>query len=185
MKKTVITFGLISGTISALMGLTAMPLLDKIGANQTEILGYTTIILSFLMVFVGIRSYRENAGHGEISFGRAFAVGILITLISCGCYVATWEVLYFNFSSVHSAMDKYAANLEDKAKASGASDAEIQAQLQQIVRFKELYQNPYYNSAITFLEPFPIGLVITLGSAGVLRRRRKTTRVAAALTSST
>src|SRR5215831_12835423 len=98
MKKTVITFGSISGAITALMGLITMPFLDKIAASQTEVLGYTTIILSFLMVFVGIRSYRENVGNGEISFGRAFAVGILITLISCACYVATWELLYFNVS---------------------------------------------------------------------------------------
>lgn len=184
MKKTVITFGLISGAISALMGIITMPFLDKIEASHTEILGYTTIILSFLMVFVGIRSYRENVRHGEISFGRAFAVGILITLISTCCYVATWEALYFNVSSVHSAMEKYSSNLVDKAKASGASAAEIQAQLQEIARYKELYQNPFFNSAITFLEPFPVGLVITLGSALVLRKR-KITQEAAALTSST
>jgi hypothetical protein len=175
MKKTVITFGLISGAITAVMGLITMPFLDKVEASHTEILGYTTIILSFLMVFVGIRSYRENVGKGEISFGRAFAVGLLITLVSTCCYVATWEVLYFNVSSVHSAMEKYASNLVDKAKASGASDAEIQSQLREIARYKELYQNPFFNAAITFLEPFPVGLVITLGSAAVLRKRRKTT----------
>jgi hypothetical protein len=184
MKKTVITCGLISGAITAVMGLITMPFLDKIEASHTEVLGYTTIILSFLMVFVGIRSYRENVANGEVSFGRAFAVGILITLISTCCYVATWEVLYFNVSSVRSAMDKYAANLVEKAKASGASDAEIQVQLQQVARYKELYQNPFFNAAITFLEPFPVGLVITLGSAAVLRKRKKT-KAAAALTSAT
>jgi len=172
MKKTVITFGLISGAISALIGVGTVPFLDKVGAGSTEILGYTTIILSFLMVYVGIRSYRENVGNGEIGFGRAFAVGILITLISCACYVATWELLYFNVSSVHAVMDEYSSNMVKQAKASGASEVEIQAQLQQIERFKKLYQNPFYNSAITFLEPFPVGLVITLGSAAVLRKRK-------------
>jgi hypothetical protein len=173
MKKTVVTFGLISGSITAVMILITMPFLERFDDSHAEILGYTTIILSFLMVFVGIRSYRENVSNGEISFGRAFAVGILITLISCCCYVATWEVLFFNVRSVQAVMDKYTANQVDKTKASGASETEIQTQLRQIARFKELYQNPFFNSAITFLEPFPVGLVITLGSAAVLKKRRK------------
>lgn len=46
------------------------------------VIGYTTIVLSFLLVFLGIRSYRENVGNGRITFGRAFGVDILITLVS-------------------------------------------------------------------------------------------------------
>ena len=53
------------------------------------VIGYTTMVLSFMLVFFGIRSYRENVGEGTIAFGRAFAVGILITLISSVLYVVT------------------------------------------------------------------------------------------------
>jgi len=89
MKKTVLTFGLISGTMSAATLLAAVPLADKIGFEKGEILGYTIIVLSALMVFFGVRSYRENVGGGRLTFGRGFAVGILITLISSVCYVGT------------------------------------------------------------------------------------------------
>ena len=85
MKRIVLIFGLISGAISSAMMFMTMPLLHNgtINYRNGEVIGYTAIILSFLLVFFGIRSYREHNG-GTITFGRAFSVGILITLISCG-----------------------------------------------------------------------------------------------------
>lgn len=167
MKKTVLTFGLISGAISSLLMVSTMPFADKIG--HSYVIGYTTIVLSFLLVFFGIRSYRDNVGNGQITFGKAFAVGISITLISCIFYVVTWEILYFNF--MHDFMDKYGAHMIEKLKASGASAAAVEAQFQQLKKLKELYENPLFNSLMTFIEPFPIGLAITLISAAVLRKK--------------
>jgi hypothetical protein len=92
MKKTILTFGLISGAFSSLMMVATVPLEDKIGFDKAEVLGYTLIVLSFLLVFFGIRSYRDNVGNGHITFTKAFAVGISITLITCICYAVTWEV---------------------------------------------------------------------------------------------
>jgi len=83
MKKTVLTFGLISSVVSSILMLATVPFLDRIGFDKALIVGYTAIVLSFLLVFFGIRSYRENVGGGQISFGRALSVGLLITLISC------------------------------------------------------------------------------------------------------
>jgi hypothetical protein len=169
MKRVVITFGLISGAISSVMMIATLPFVDSIGFDTAEILGYTTIVLSFLMVFFGIRSYRDNVAGGTIGFVQAFKIGLLITLISCACYVVTWEILYFNF--LPGFMDKMFAMMVEQVKASGAGPADIQTQLERMERFRELYRNPLMNAAITFLEPFPIGLVITAFSAAVLRRR--------------
>src|SRR5438270_3933303 len=169
MKKTILTFGLLSGAVSALMMVATVPFADRIGFDKGAVIGYTAIVLSFLLVFFGIRSYRDNVGNGQITFLKAFAVGISITLISCVCYVVTWEILYYNF--LPGFMDKYGAHMVEKMKASGASAAAIQVQLEQMKKIKELYANPLINAAITFIEPFPIGLVITLLSAAVLRRR--------------
>src|SRR6202162_3271196 len=172
MKKTVLTFGLISGAISSLLMVATLPFLHKISFNKGLVIGYTAIVLSFLLVFFGIRSYRDNVGSGQITFKKAFAVGISITLISCIFYVVTWEVLYFNF--LPDFMDKYGAHMVEKAKASGASAAAVQAQVEQVKKYKEIYANPLLNAAMTFIEPFPIGLVITLISAAVLRRKPRT-----------
>jgi len=171
MKKTVLTFGLISGAVSSLMMVATVPFADKIGFDKGEFLGYTIIVLSFLLVFFGIRSYRDEVGNGEITFSMAFAVGITITLISCVCYVVTWEALYFTV--MHGFMDKYGAYMVEKLRASGASSAAILAQSEQVKKYKELYDNPLINAAMTFIEPFPVGLVITLISSAVLRRKPK------------
>ena len=132
-------------------------------------LGYTILLLAFLLVFFGIRSYRDTEGDGQITFARAFAVAISITLITCVCYVVTWEVLYFNF--LHGFMGKYTAHMIEKAQASGASAAAIQAKVEQLNNYKAQYEKLWFNAAVTFLEPFPVGLVITLLSSAILRKR--------------
>jgi len=170
MKKTVLTFGLISGALSSLMMLATVPFLHKISSTKGLVIGYTAIVLSFIPVFFGIRSYRDKVGNGQITFTKAFAVGISIALISCIFYVVTWEILYFNFLP-SDFMDKYGAQTIEKLKASGASPAAVQVQVQQLKKFKEQYENPLFNSLMTFIEPFPVGLGITLLSAAVLRKK--------------
>jgi hypothetical protein len=169
MKKTIVTFGLISGAISSLMMVGMVSFGERIGFDRGAVISYTSIVLSFLMVFFGIRSYRDNIGNGEITFLKGFAVGISITLISCLCYVVTWEIIYYNY--IPGYWDKYGAHLAEKLRASGASPARVQAKLQEVAKYKEMYKNPLLNAALTFIDPFPIGLVMTLISAAALRRK--------------
>ena len=151
MKKTVLTFGLISGLIiSVLMG-GSLLLADKIGSGHSMVLGYTIMVASFLLIYFGIRSYRDNTLAGQISFGRAFACGILITLITTVCYVAMWEVLYFNFMPHF--MDSYFAAQIHQVQSSGLDPATTAAQVAAIQRSQQLYQNPFVNMAYTFMEP--------------------------------
>lgn len=170
MKRTVLIFGLISGAISSAMMLLTLPLINRgtVNFDNGEVIGYTSIFLSFLLVFFGIRSYREN-NNGTITFGRAFAVGILITLISCVFYVATWEVIYFKFMPDFG--DKYAASAVAKVRQSGAGEAAVAAKMKEMEQMKAMLANPLANAAMTFLEPFPVGLIVTLVSAGILRKR--------------
>src|SRR5262245_51360362 len=95
MKKTVLAFGGASGALSTAITLATIPLIRPGTLGIADVLGYTSIVLSALLVFFGIRSYRENVGAGRVSFGRAFAVGLLITLVSCTVYAAAFEVVYF------------------------------------------------------------------------------------------
>src|SRR5437016_8523874 len=175
MKKVVIVFGLISGAVSSALMFLTLPLLNNgtINFKNGEVIGYTAIFLSFLLVFFGIRSYRENAG-GTITCGRAFSVGILITLITCVFYVASWELIYFklmpDFARGH--MDKYAAHEIGEMREKGASDAAIAAKKAEMEKLKTMLDNPLLNSAMTFIEQFPVGLIVTLVSAAILRRRR-------------
>lgn len=169
MKKIVLTFGLISGAIMALMMFVTLPLIDKVSFDRLEILGYSSMVASFLMVFFGIRSYRENVGGGKISFGKALQVGLLITLISSACYVIAWEIIYFKIAPDFA--DKYANYMIEKARAGGASPEALATQRAQMESFKALYSNPLINVAITLLEPLPVGILVTLISAAILRRK--------------
>jgi len=169
MKKTVLTFGLISGLImSVLMG-GSLLFAGKIGSGHSLILGYTIMVASFLLIYFGIRSYRDNTLGGQISFGRAFACGILITVISTVCYVIMWEVLYFNFMPHF--MDGYFASQIHKVQSAGLDAATTAARVAAIQHSQQLYQNPLVNMAYTFLEPLPVGLLITFYSAALLRRK--------------
>ena len=171
MKKTVLTFGLISGLIiSVLMG-GSLLLANKIGSGHSMALGYTMMVASFLLIYFGIRSYRDNTLAGQISFGRAFACGILITLITAVCYVAMWEILYFNFMPHF--MDGYFATQIHKVQSSGLDPATTAAKVAAIERSQQLYQNPFINIAYTFMEPLPVGVIITLISAASLRGKAR------------
>jgi hypothetical protein len=171
MKRIVWTFGLISGGIFAVMMLATLPFHDTLGFERAEVVGYTTIVLAFLLVFFGIRSYRDNVAGGTVPFGRAFKVGALIALISSVCYVATWQLIYYRLAPDFG--DKYLAHMVETARASGDSPTEIEQKVARMQRFAELYKNPAINAAITLIEPLPIGLVMALVSAGILSRKRR------------
>ena len=169
MKKIILTFGLISGLIMAVLMGGSLLLADKIGSNHSLLLGYTIMVASFLLVYFGIRSYRDNTLAGQISFGRAFACGILITLISSVCYVVMWEILYFNFMPHF--MDGYFAAQIHKVQSAGLDVATTAARVAAIEHSQQLYQNPLVNMAYTIMEPLPVGVLITLISAALLRRK--------------
>jgi Protein of unknown function (DUF4199) len=167
MKKTVLTFGLISGAVMAVMMFGTLPFTDSAWLqSHSMFIGYTTMVLSFMLLFFGIRSYRENIGGGTITFGRAFAVGILITLISSVLYVIAWEIMYFGIPSFG---ERFMAMCVAHVKNSGASPEVIQTELNQL----KYLNNPFLNAAMTFVEPFPVGLIITLISALILKKKTK------------
>ncbi len=169
MRKTVLTFGVISGLISAVMMLATVPFMHKISSDKGLIIGYTTIVLAGLLVFFGIRSYRDNVSGGKLTFARGLAVGILISLLSNCFYVATWEVVSYRFMPDFA--EKYAAQMVEHAKSSGASQQKIDETARQAEDFVRNYHNPLYKISMTFLEPFPVFVVITLVSAAILRKK--------------
>lgn len=169
MKKTVWTFGLISGAIMALFMSATLPFANAFDEHSL-IIGYAGIVGGFLLVYFGVRSYRDNVLQGTIGFGRAFTVGILIAAIGSVCYVATWEILYYKF--MPDFYSKYGQAAVDQARKSGKSEAEIAKTQASMDDMAKNAKNPVWVAAMTFVEPFPVGLLIALVSAGILRRKR-------------
>jgi hypothetical protein len=171
MKKIVLTFGLIAGAILSAMMLLTLAFKDAIGFDNGYVVGYTSMVLAFLLVFFGVRSYRDNVAGGTVRFGRALAVGGLIALVASLCYVGTWEAIYYTLAPDY--LTKYQEHVLEKARADGESAEAIARKKAEMDDFAKLYDNPAINAAITFTEPLPVALIVVLVSAGVLSRRKK------------
>ena len=169
MQKIVLRFGLASGALLVAMASITLPLCMRGTLDHSEIIGYSEMVLSFLLVFFGVRSYRDNVAGGSIGFGKAFQVGLLITLITCAIYVIAWEIAYFNFFP--NFLDQYSAHVIAKMRSTGESDAAILETSKKLADLAKNYTNPIFNSAVTFMEVFPVGLIMTLISAAILRRK--------------
>lgn len=173
MKKTILTFGLIAGVAQAILMLISMSLLSP-GADfkSGELVGYATMIVSLSLIFFGVRSYRDKNLGGVITFGNAFKVGILIAAIAAAIYVIGWLIYYYGGDG-KALMDAYFAQAVDQIRQSGESADAIDQKVKEMEKFKEIYKNPAAVVGITFLENFPVGGIISLISAALLRRQPK------------
>lgn len=168
MKKIILVNGLIGGVIVSTVMASAVA--AGYSSEGGMIIGYASMLIAFSLIFVGIKNYRDKYNDGFISFGKAFKIGILITLIASSLYVATWLIEYFFF--IPDFGDKYAAQMVDKLKASGVSQAELERKAKEMEEFAAMYKNPFFNALITYTEILPVGLIVTIISALILRKKR-------------
>jgi hypothetical protein len=175
MKKIVFVYGTIAGVILGAMWFITSPLWDKgiITFDNGMFVGYATMVVALSLVFFGVKSYRDNQQNGKITFGRAFQVGILITLIASVLYALSWEVALRTVSKGFSVeMEKhYAENLKEDAQKEGKSETEVQAELDMMKKNFELYENPIVRFGFTLMEILPVGLIITLLTAALLKKK--------------
>ena len=175
MRAVIVRFGLISGGIIIVLGV-LNTILWKAGTltfDNGEIFGYTAMLVSLSFVFFGIKSFRDKNQQGVLTFGKGFQVGILITLIASLFYVAGWELYYNTDQELKTTfMEKYKEHSLAKMKERGATEEQIDAASRQMDELKKSYENPFFRMGLTLMEIFPVGLVVTLISAGILRKRR-------------
>ena len=168
MKKVVLTFGLISGVIIAALMWLMLAMMKAGFTSHSLLMGYATMIIALSLVFFGIKSYRDNNG-GKITFFKGLQIGILISLISAVCYGISWEAYYRTSGSEF--MQQYTAQYIDQMRAKGSSDNEIAETQKEMGDFGELYKNFFVRFGMTLIEILPVGIVVTLISAGLLRRK--------------
>lgn len=171
MKRIVLIYGLIAGAVIGGMTLLTMPLFnsDTLDFDSGEWLGYSSMTIAFSLIFFGVKSYRDRELNGEISFGKAVKVGFLIYVVAAVIYALCWEVAYDQFGD--SFMQKMNEHYMETMKEDGATEEEIAKERAFMEDFTELYKNPVVRFTITMLEPSPVGLIITLISAFLLRRK--------------
>lgn len=134
---------------------------------QSQWFGYLVMLVALSLIFVGIKRYRDVELGGVIGFGRALAVGLGIAAVASVIYVAGWE-LYLWVSGKDFIADYAAAQL-DALHREGATPAAISERSAQLQALTDRYANPLFRLPITFAEIFPVGLLVTLLSAAILR----------------
>lgn len=172
MKKIILTNGLISGIIvSAFMVYGTLSCYNNPDFEPNMVLGYAGMLLAFIFVFIGIKQFRDKINNGAISFGKAFLVGLYISLIASTIYVAVWLVEYYVF--IPDFMEKYTASLLKTAQQNGAGLTELEQQKTEMAFYSNLYKNPIGVILLSYAEILPIGLLFTLISALILKKKEK------------
>lgn len=171
MRRNMFVFGSVSGILAgALMGI-------SLWANKSHdstvgmVLGYAAMIIALSLIYVGVRNFRDKYNDGIISFGKAMRLALGITLIASTIYVLVWLVEYYVF--VPDFMDQYAAAHIRQAKSAGLSPAELQRQLAEIDNMRAAYRNPVLVILFTYLEIVPVGVIISLLTALLLKRKQR------------
>jgi len=173
MKKNVIVFGLIAGVIaSVLMVISMARCSSDANFEHSMLIGYASMVVAFSFIFVGIKNYRDKYNNGLITFGKAFKTGLYISLIASTMYVITWLVDYYVF--IPDFMDKYVAHMLKEAKDSGASAAELAKQAKELAHNQQLYKNPIMVVLFTYMEILPVGILVSLIAALILKRKSHT-----------
>lgn len=173
MKKNVLVFGLISGlVVSVVMGINMVIMHNSTNADHgsgSMVIGYLIMLVAFSLIFVAVKNYRDKQNGGVISFGQAFKMGLLIALIASTMYVIMWALLYNLY--MPDFMDKYCAKMIEDARAT-STPAELQKVVDEMNGYKEMYKNPLFFALFTYLEILPVGVLVSLVAALILKRKK-------------
>ncbi|RZL15945.1 MAG: DUF4199 domain-containing protein [Pedobacter sp.] len=169
MKRNVLIFGLVLGTIMCINMLYMVHLCyNNPDFKSNDIVGYTAMVVIFSLIFFGVRNYRNKELGGMISFGKAFKTGAFIAVMGATMYVVVW--LFYYYLVVPDYMDKYIPHVLKKVAETDPSA--LSAKTAEMASFKEMYKNPFFVVLITFAEVLPIGLIVALVSAFILKRKQ-------------
>ena len=173
MKKNILVYGIIAGVVVSALMLSIVNYVSYCKGNvsyeTSMLIGYAAMLVALSLVIVGIRNYRDKYNGGVISFGKAFKIGAMIVLIASTMYVVAWLIDYYFFSTDF--MEKYSVAMLDKLKASGASQIEIDRETKEMASFVRMSKNPFFTAMMTYVEILPVGLIVTLISSLILKRK--------------
>src|SRR3569623_606474 len=172
MLRTILVYGVTSGLIAGL----SLPAVVLLGSGAATLgmtgmaIGYLIMLVALSLIFVAIKRYRDETLGGVIRFFPAVGLGIGISFVASILYVAAWEG-----SVAATGMDfatGYANSLIAQKRAAGVSGAELARFIAEMDAFKAQYANPLYRWPMTFMEIFPVGVLVSLVSAALLRNAR-------------
>ncbi|MGE3467150.1 MAG: DUF4199 domain-containing protein [Pyrinomonadaceae bacterium] len=174
MRKVVVKYGLISGAIIAGLMFATLSLMEDGALNfdTGEYFGYGAMLVALSMVFFGIKSYRDEQTGRSIKFLKGVQVGLLISLVASLVYAVSWEVyLQTNAEIRETFFAKYTEHYVGKLREQGVPQDQIERVRADMTAMGELYKNPLIRFGMTLAEILPLGIVVTMLSAAILRRK--------------
>ena len=166
--KYALIYGLLSGSVIAAV-ITAALVLGPEGTHSLWF-GYLVMLVALTFIFVGVKRYRDVERGGVIKFLPALGMGLAIAAVAGIAYVCVWEI--YLAATDYAFMDQYIAAIARNRAAAGVPPAAIAEELRQLEGMREAYANPLFRAPMTFLEIFPVGLLVALVSAALLRNPR-------------
>ena len=165
--KYALTYGSLSGLVIISVMLTGILLADQDGFFASMWFGFLVMLVAMTFMFVGVKRYRDVELGGVIRFKPAFLMGLGIAVVAALAYILVWEI--YLASTGYRFMDDYLAGIARDMQAQGRSAAEIAREMEGYEWMRANYPNPLVRIPITFLEIFPVGLLVALVSAALLR----------------
>jgi hypothetical protein len=167
--KYALIYGTIAGAI--VVSIISASIAMDLPSHATSVwVGYLVMLAALSLIFVGMKRYRDVECGGVIRFGRALGVGLGIAAVAALIYVIGWEI--YLAASGHDFMTEYTAGILKDMRAEGATQAAIDAKAAEMREMAESYRNPLFRMPLTFVEIFPVGLLVALVSAALLRNPR-------------
>ena len=171
MFKKVLSTGVLAGLIVGIpMSVITISMSGQTMMRYGMVIGYLTMLIGLSTVFIAIKRHRDADLGGVIGFWRAFGLGLGISFIAGVLYVVCWEaacaIAHLDFAS------SYAKAMIAQQQAKGASAEALARLTVEMEQFKTQYHNPLYRLPMTFAEIFPVGVLVSLVSAGLLRNSR-------------
>ena len=167
MKKIALIYGVLAGAIVIGIITTGLAFSDKQDFSGSQTFGYLIMLLGLSLIFFGVKRYRDRELGGVIRFTPALLLGLAIAGVAGLVYVAVWEI--YLASTDYAFIETYAAGVIEAKRAAGASAGEINKLTADMDNMIEMYGKTHLRLPITFLEIFPVGIVVSLVSAGLLR----------------
>jgi Protein of unknown function (DUF4199) len=171
MLRTILKYGVIAGLVVGGFELVTFVVFSGMPPlKYGMVIGYTTMLIALSAVFVGIKRHRDVDRGGVIGFWAALGVGLGVSFIAGIFYVAAWEAVQTMTHMDFATSCAQAIIASEKAKgASAPALAKLSADME---TFKVQYANPMFRLPMTFVEIFPVGVLVSLVSAGLLRNSR-------------
>ncbi|HEX9965055.1 MAG TPA: DUF4199 domain-containing protein [Allosphingosinicella sp.] len=167
--KYALVYGGIAGAI--VVSIISATIAMDLPSHATSMwVGYLVMLAALSLIFVGVKRYRDVECGGVIRFGRAFGLGLAIAAVAALVYVAGWELYLAVLGKDF--MAEYSAGILADLRSGGAGRAELDAKAAEMRALAESYRNPLFRMPLTFVEIFPVGLVVALVSAALLRNPR-------------